>query len=64
MPNDIPQPDELNNLTDKRSAKDRRLKSKPRFDDEDENEDNGRDRRDRRDRRGSRTHRSLHNDDD
>lgn len=64
MPNEFSQPDDLNNLmVDKRSGKDRRVKSKPRFDDEDDADSNGRDRRDRRDRRSSRTHRSLYNDD-
>lgn len=63
MPNEFPPPDESNNVVDKRISRDRRLKSKPRFDDEDETEAAGRDRRDRRDRRGSRTHRSLHDDD-
>ncbi len=64
MPSRVPPSDDMNQLSDQRSGKDRRQKTKQRFDDEDDQDtsDAGR-RRDKKDRRGSRSHRSLHNDD-
>lgn len=67
MPSRVPPSDDMNQLSDQRSGKDRRQKTKQRFDDEDDQDtgdtgDAGR-RRDKKDRRGGRTHRSLQNDD-
>ncbi len=63
MPNELPLPDDLQRLMEKRSGKDRRQKSKRQFDDDDS--DSG-DRRgaQRRERRGSRNYRDLLDADD
>lgn len=62
MPNELPLPDELNSLIEKRALKDRRQKAKPRFDDDDDSDDDRRSKK--KDRRGNaRTHRTLRDED-
>ncbi|MCA9038249.1 MAG: hypothetical protein KDA91_24155 [Planctomycetaceae bacterium] len=61
MPNELPLPDELNNLIEKRAGKDRRQKAKPRFDDDDDADDDRRSKK--KDRRGhAKSHRTLYDD--
>ncbi len=62
MPNEYPPIDEVNSTVDKRIAKDRRPKTKPRFDDDDDSDVERRSRK--KDRRGvAKTHRTLRDDD-
>ena len=68
MPSRVPPSDDMNQLSEQRSGKDRRQKTKQRFDDDQDTGEVGEvgdasRRRDKKDRRGSRSHRSLHNDD-
>lgn len=58
MPNELPLPDDLQRLMEKRSGKDRRQKAKRNFEDDDSDSS---DRRNvnRRERRGARNYRDL-----
>lgn len=65
MPNELPLPDDLKHLIEKRGGKDRRNKKNSRLPDDEDGGSGGEVRRaGQRDRRGSKNYRDLLNDDD
>ena len=58
MPNELPLPDDLQRLMEKRSGKDRRQKAKRNFEDDDSDSSDRRNAH-RRERRGARNYRDL-----
>jgi hypothetical protein len=63
MPNELPLPDDLQRLMEKRSGKDRRQKAKRNFEDDDSDSSDRRNAH-RRERRGARNYRDLLDSDD
>ena len=64
MPNELPLPDDLKHLIEKRGGKDRRKKDQNRLSDDEDGGVNVIRRPGQRDRRGSKNYRDLLNDDD